>query len=153
MRLMRSVMMALSLLSTPGALATPSGPINVLVMHWYDRGYSPNEEFDRALQAALNASAPEGVEYYSEYLETKRFPGEDQARLLSQYLQRKYAGKRLDVIIAETSPALSFFLKYRHELFPDVPLVFATERPVAEAALRQARATGFIFADTYGKTL
>src|SRR5579864_6605001 len=125
----RALLMIVPLLSIPGALANPPGPINVLVMHWYGPG-SLNDEFDRTLQAALNASAPEGVEYYSEYLETNKFPGDDQALLLSEYLRQKYTGRKLDVIIAGVSETLDFLLKYRHELFPGVPLVFATERPV-----------------------
>jgi PAS domain S-box-containing protein len=153
MHLTRSVLMILPLLSTAGALASPSGPINVLVMHWYDRRYPSNETFDRTLQDALQSLAPEGVEYYSEYLETNRFPGDDQARLLSEYLRKKYAGRRLDVIISGVSETLDFLFKYRHELFPAVPIVFATERPVAEAVRIGAGAAGFTFGNAYAKTL
>jgi hypothetical protein len=126
MRLTRFVLLILPLLSTAGALARPSRRINVLVMHWYDRGFPSNEEFDRTLQDALQSLAPKGVEYYSEYLETDRFPGDDQARLLSEYLRQKYAGRRLDAMIAGVSETLHFLLKYRHDLFPGVPIVFAT---------------------------
>jgi PAS domain S-box-containing protein len=153
MRLTRTALQSLALLLTLGTLASPSGSIKVLVMHWYGREDASNDEFDRTLQAALNASAPEGVEYYSEYLETNKFPGEDQARLLSQYLRQKYAGMRLDVIISGVSETLAFLLKYRHELFPAVPLVFANERPVPAAVLSEAGATGFTFGNTYAKTL
>ena len=142
-----------SLLSIQGAMASHSGPIKVLVMHWYDREYFSNDDFDRTLQAALSAAAPEGVEYYSEYLETNKFPGEDQARLLSEYLRQKYAGKRLDVIISGVSETLGFLLKHRYELFPSVPIVFATERPVPEAVLSKAAATGFTFGNAFSKTL
>ena len=114
MHFTRPLLMILALLSTTGALAKPSAPINVLVMHWYDRAYSSNNDFDRALQAALQASAPEGVEYYSEYLETNRFSGDDQARVLSEYLRQKYAGRRLDVVISGINPVLgSRFFSYR----------------------------------------
>jgi len=149
MRLTRTVALLLAL----GAPASPSGPINVLVMHWYGREDALNDEFDRTLEAALNASAPEGVEYYSEYLETNKFPGQDQARLLSEYLRQKYAGRRLDVIISSVSETLDFLLKYRHDLFPDVPIVFATERPVSRDILSKADATGFTFGNGFAKTL
>jgi PAS domain S-box-containing protein len=153
MRLTRCVLMILVLLSTVGALARPSGPINVLVMHWYDRGYSSNDTFDRTLQDALQSVAPEGIEYYSEYLETNRFPGDDQARILSEYMRQKYAGRRPDVIISGVSATLAFLLKYRNDLFPGVPIVFATERPVAEAVRAAAGAAGFTFGNAYAKTL
>ena len=83
-------------------------PKRVLVMHWYDRGFPPIE-LRQAFQAALRSATPEGVEYYSEYLETNRFPGEDQARLLSDYLRQKYAGRKIDVIVSRASPPLDFF--------------------------------------------
>src|SRR5437763_9386986 len=138
---LRTVSMILPLLlSAAGALAKPARQINVLVMHWYGSGYYPNNSFDSALEAALRNSAPEGVEYYSEYLETNKFPGEGQARLLSEYLRQKYAGRRLDVIISGVSATLDFLLKYRHELFPNVPLVFASERPLPPAVLSEAGA-------------
>jgi PAS domain S-box-containing protein len=152
MRLTRFVLMIVPLLLAGGALAR-SGPINVLVMHWYDRGYPSNEGFDRALQNALQSVAPDGVEYYSEYLETNRFPGDEQARLLSDYLRRKYAGQRLDAIIASVSETLDFLLKHRHDMFPGVPIVFATERPIPEAVRVEAGAAGFTFGNAFAKTL
>jgi PAS domain S-box-containing protein len=154
MRLTRAVLMILpGLLSIPVAFASPSQPINVLVMHWYDRGYPSNDLFDRSLQTALEASAPQGVEYYSEYLETNRFPGDEQARLLSEYLRQKYAGRKLDVIISGVSRSLDFLLKYRSDLFPGVPIVFANDRPVRADVAAAAGAAGFTFGNTYAKTL
>lgn len=153
MRLTRFVLLILPLLSSAVALASPSGPINVLVMHWYDRGYPSNDTFDKTLQDALQSLAPGGVEYYSEYLETKRFPGDEQARILSEYLRQKYADRRIDAIITGVSETLDFLLKYRHDLFPGVPIVFATERPVAEAVRVEAGAAGFIFGNAFEKTL
>ena len=152
MRLTRFVLMIVPLLSAVRAPAK-SRPISVLVMHWYDRGYPTNGEFDRTLQDALHSLSPEGVEYYSEYLETNTFPGEDQARLFSKYLRNKYAGRRLDVIITGVSETLDFVLKYRQDLFPGVPIVFATERPIAEAVRVQARAAGITFGNAYAKTV
>jgi hypothetical protein len=40
MRFTRPLLMIPALLLATEALAKPSGPVNVLVMHWYDRGYS-----------------------------------------------------------------------------------------------------------------
>lgn len=147
------MMTVLPLLSSVGALAHPSRPISVLVMHWYDRGYPSNETFDRSLQDALQAVAPEGVDYHSEYLDTKGFPGDDQAQILSEYLRKKYAGRRFDVIIAGVSETLDFLLKYRQDMFPGVPIVFATERPLPEAVRAEAGAAGFTFGNAFAKTV
>jgi PAS domain S-box-containing protein len=153
MRLSRLALAILPLLAIAGARASPPGPINVLVMHWYNRGYPTNETFDERLERALNAAAPGGVTFYSEYLETNRFPGDHQARILSEYLRQKYAGKRLDVIISGVSETLDFLLKQRQELFPGVPIVFAMERPVSRAVRSASRAAGFTYANTFAKTL
>ena len=68
--------------SPPGGLAQQAGaPKRVLVMHWYDREYPANPLFDRYFQAALESHAPPGgIESYSEYLDTNKFPGEKQAK-------------------------------------------------------------------------
>jgi PAS domain S-box-containing protein len=153
MRLRRSIFLMLSLALPAMALAKPSRPLRVLVMHWYDRTYSTNDVFDKTLKSSLQASAPQGLEYYSEYLETNRFPGARQERLLKDYLLQKYADTRLDVLIAGASTTLEFLLKYRHELFPNVPIVFATDRAVTEDVLSEAGAAGFIFGQTFAKTV
>src|SRR5215467_8406997 len=106
MRLRRSKVLILGLILPAMALAKPSRPLSVLVMHWYDRTYSTNDVFDKTLKSSLQASAPQGLEYYSEYLETNRFPGDAQERLLKDYLSQKYVDTRLDVVIAGASTTL-----------------------------------------------
>lgn len=153
MRLRRSIILLLGLLVPEMAPADPSHPLRVLVMHWYDRTYFSNDLFDQTLKSSLERSAPQGVEYYSEYLETNRFPGNDQARLLCDYLRRKYVDTRLDAVIAGADATLEFLLTYRHELFPNVPIVFATDRPVSRDIQLEAGAAGFIIGKTFAKTV
>src|SRR5262245_16599462 len=112
---------------------TPKG---ILVLYWYNKDYPGNIAFDQSFQSVLK-SAPAGtIEYYSEYLESNRFPGEDQAVVLRDYLRGKYAHRAINVIVAPVDPPLNFFLKYRDDLFPDAPIVFgaATAPPAAELA-------------------
>jgi len=137
-----------------GALAQQSAaPKRVLVLHWYDRDYPVNGSFDQAFQAALKPFAPGGVDYYSEYLETNKFPGENQALLLRDYLRQKYAGITIDVVVTNSSPPLDFLLMHRGELFPHTPIVFATERLPAANLMSGAGAAGFIYDNTYRATL
>ena len=141
--------------SPPGGLAQQAGaPKRVLVMHWYDRAYPANPLFDRYFQAALESHAPPGgIESYSEYVDTNKFPGEKQAQLLSDYLRRKYAGRTIDVVVTAVSPPLDFLLQRRTELFPHTPIVFATPLPLPARVIAEAGATGFYYANTYSKTL
>ena len=100
----------------------------ILALYWYGRDFPSNIVFDQSLRAAFRSD--QSVEYYPEYLETNRFPGEDQSLLLRDYLRQKYAGRQIDVIFALSNPPLKFLLKHHTELFPDAPIVFQTiKRP------------------------
>ena len=132
-------------------LATPK---HVLVLYWDEKDYPANIEFERSFQAALRSAAPGPIEFYSEYLESSRFPGEDQAKFLHDYIQRKYADRPIDVVVPYASPPLEFLLKYRTDLFPGVPIVFgSTNYPSAAQLEAGAGATGIVFVNTYKKTL
>ena len=54
---------------------------------------TPNVVFDETLKNAVQSAAPGTLEYYAEYLEDSRFPGEDQSGILHDFLVRKYAGR------------------------------------------------------------
>jgi len=71
----------------------------------------------------LHAHDEAPVDYFAEYLESDRFPGEEATLAFRDYLQRKYQGRRIDVVLAITDPALQFVLQYRDQLFPGVPIV------------------------------
>ena len=107
-------------------------PKRILLLYWNDRDYAGNIAFEQNFRAGLQSAPPGTVEYYSEYLESNRFPGEKQSLLLRDYLRTKYADRNIDVILAVTDQPLAFLLKYRHELFTDIPIVFvAVQSPAA----------------------
>src|SRR5262245_54531516 len=105
------------LLVPAGQAQQPKAPKRVLVLYWYGKDFPANVEFDRSFQNVLH-SAPTNIEYYPEYLETNRFPGEDQALLFRDYLRQKYADRTIDVLAASGYVPLDFLVKYRDELFP-----------------------------------
>lgn len=107
--------------SPPAATAAQTvKPSHVLALYWYDKDFPSNVAFDRGVQAAFRN---EGVQYYAEYFEPNRFPGEGQAVVLRDYLRRKYSERKIDVLIAMSAVAADFLLKYRDDLFPDTPIV------------------------------
>src|SRR5262245_38949360 len=104
-------------------------PKRILVLYWYDREWPGNIKFEQNFQTVLQ-SAPDGsVEYYSEYLESNRFPGDNQAVVLRDYLRKKYADRAIDVVVAVTDAPFDFLLKYRNDLFPHTPIVFTVVKP------------------------
>jgi PAS domain S-box-containing protein len=136
-------------------LAQQSAPAkHVLILFWDDRDQAANDQFQRDFQESLRLTAHRDIEYYFEYLESSRFPGENQSVFLRDYLQRKYAGRIIDVVVASASPAVDFLFKYRSDLFPHTPIVFAgTQRPSGDQLKSGAGATGILYADSYRKTV
>jgi signal transduction histidine kinase len=107
-----------------------SPPKRVLVLYWYNKDFRGNVEFDQNFMAVLQSAQLGNVEYYPEYLESNRFPGEAHAALLRDYLRQKYADRTIDLVVAVSDPSLDFLLKYRTDLFPQSPIAFvAAKRP------------------------
>lgn len=97
----------------------------VVVLYPEDTDGSPGVvAVDRGIRAAFLADSPADVEVRSEYVETAAGRGADVKRLQLGYLRQKYAGRRVDLVIAVLSPALDFALAHRAELFPGSPVVF-----------------------------
>src|SRR5262249_45541541 len=129
-------------------------PKRVLVLYWYGRDFPHNAEFDRSFQNVLNSAAPGSIEYYPEYLETDRFPGEEQALLLRDYLRQKYADRTIDVVVASGYVPLDFLVKYRDELFPNTPIVFLLgTHPSPQELAAGPGMTGIIIMNTYRQTV
>ena len=86
--------------------------------------------------------------------ESNRFPGEKQSLLLRDYLRTKYADRNIDVILAVTDQPLAFLLKYRHELFTDIPIVFvAAQSPTAAELAAGPGITGIVYGGNQSSTL
>jgi len=81
-----------------------------------------------AFADALRADTSSPVELYEETVESERFPGADQARVFTSYLTNKYAGRKIDVIVARGLSSLSFARRHR-ELFGNPPIVATVSTP------------------------
>lgn len=129
-------------------------PKRILLLYWNNRNYAGNIAFEQNFRAALQSAPPGTVESYSEYLESNRFPGEQQSVLLRDYLRTKYADRNIDVIVAVTDHPLAFLLKYRQELFTKVPIVFvAAQSPTATELAAGPGITGIVYGGYQSSTL
>ena len=147
-------MFAVLLLLTSGAHGEQAtSPKRFLVLYWGTKDFPGNVRFDENFQTILKSS-PEWTEYYPEYLDIDRFPGETQSRYLHDYLRRKYADVPLDVVVAISDPVLDFLLKYRDDLFPTTPIVFSVNTPpTTEQLAYGVGMTGFFNRNAYRETL
>jgi signal transduction histidine kinase len=96
---------------------------------------------DRELPRMLDEGLPQGLDYYSEYIDRARFPDPEYQQAFGDFLRLKYKGQRFDLIIAMSDLALQFIDKTRSELFRETPIVFFSD---SLATRRVANSTGVI---------
>lgn len=144
--------LSLLLLPVVGHAQESAKPKRVLLLNWYHKDDIANVAFEANFQARLQSARP--VEVYTEYLESNRFPGTDQASALYEYLKLKYANLFIDVVVANSDASLNFFLKHRADLFPQTPIVFiATRYPSKEEIAVGPGLTGLVVLSTQRETL
>jgi PAS domain S-box-containing protein len=97
---------------------------NVLIFNSDDVSRPANVLIDRAIRSTLKEQWKSPIQIYDEGQDSFRIPNEKYEAELVALLKRKYEGTHLDLIFVPGPPALRFLLKYRSELFPEVPLVF-----------------------------
>ncbi|WP_426434563.1 sensor histidine kinase [Bradyrhizobium genosp. P] len=98
-----------------------------------------------ALRARLTADSAEPITLYAEDLDLNRFNGEAYEVALEQLIKQKYRDKPIGVIVAVGASTLRLALKWRTELWPQVPVVFAmVEQPDFEQLKPPSDVTGSI---------
>ncbi|MDM0109485.1 ATP-binding protein [Variovorax sp. J22R24] len=111
------------MLLAPAAMAADAR--SVLVLYSNGRLVPANVDVERGLRGAIRDTAVRPVEVFTEFLDYPEFVGEDYEDTVATYLQRKYAGRPPDVIIAVARQSLDFLLRQRAHLFPGAPIVHA----------------------------
>src|SRR5215813_5818054 len=158
MKLIRAAACALLAVSCCLSIAQAQQPSSqtkgIFVLDWYNKDHPWNIRFDQSFRSVLQTSRNDPVEFYVEYLETNRFPGENQSLLFRNYLREKYADHRIDVVVANSDASLDFLQKYRDTLFRAAPIVFvAARRPGAAELSTGAGLTGIVNINTQKETL
>ena len=125
----------------------------VVAVYWSPEDFPTNPIHGRAIQEEL-ARSPVPVDYYAEYLESDLFPDDVAAESLREYIRLKYRDRPIDLVMANTSVALEFVIRYRSELFGNAPIVYAgiDAEPLK---LRDSGAgiTGVLTSSSFGATL
>ncbi|MGH8616360.1 MAG: sensor histidine kinase [Burkholderiales bacterium] len=136
-RLWRRVL-AFALLIAAAAPVFAAEPVrNVLVLYSDSRLLPALAVTDVAFGTALRADFGPQIELFSEFLGLETAGTAHYEADLAEFLRKKYAGTRFDVIVAARPPALRFLLAHRDALFPGVPVVHlqVNEKDLARVTL------------------
>ena len=82
---------------------------------------------ESAVRTTLSTGLADRLDYYAEYIDLARFSAPEYQDELQRFLSRKYADRRLDVVIAEGNAPFGFVARHGAKMFPGVPIVFSTE--------------------------
>jgi hypothetical protein len=76
-------------------------------------------EWDEGIRSVLQGTAREPMEFYIEFLDLARFPDKIYLQDLVNFLQKKYSGKKLDLLIPVAPLAFHFLFEHGNTIFPD----------------------------------
>jgi len=112
--------------SSPVAIAGGSEKPKIVLVLYPDAndGRPGHVLVDRGIRSTFAASAFGTVEIHGEHLDLTRFPDPGYQRDVADFLRRKYADRKIDLIIAGLASGLDFALKHRQHVFPGLPIVY-----------------------------
>jgi signal transduction histidine kinase len=105
---------------------------------------------ERELPRILDRAFPEGVDYYSEYLDRLRIPDSTYETPFRDFLRLKYSQQRFDLVMAIDDPAVEFVERFRDDVFPASPVVFFATSP---RSVRLPDSTGIVAHLDYSRSL
>ncbi len=125
-RALRCVLFTAALMASLNAHAVEAGtPWRVAILMAADPALPAMQQHDRALRAALQAAAPNGVTFFTDSIDTYRF---DYRRFATQFIElqrRKYQGQQIDLIIGVGDRAIEAVRDQRDVVWPGTPVVLA----------------------------
>jgi signal transduction histidine kinase len=119
------------------AMPAPAEPLprSVLILDQSDADSAWYAAFSSGFRSTLNSESAARVSIYAEHLDLSRFGNPRHDELLRAYLREKFRETRVGVLVAQGSSALEFVLRSRAELWPGMPVVFASVDEEAAARL------------------
>ena len=109
-----------------GVLAQSSErPKRILLLFQQQAETPPMVEFTQPLRREVLDAVKGPVDFFQESLDLDRFAGSERASQLESYLESKYRGFGVDVVVPVGGRALQFVTDRLADLFSDVPIVFA----------------------------
>jgi signal transduction histidine kinase len=122
-----------------------SRPKQILMLFSEGKDVPGNIMLEQAVRAEMQKASTNQIEFSSEYLDGSHFPDPEHFRLFQDYLGKKYAGQKLDLIIAFPSRDYMIAGELPDALFPVVPVVFvAVNEQEVPLAISKLGVTGIV---------
>jgi len=118
-----SALFAFVLLCLSALPAVAEETPRLMILSSYHPGFIWSDDEVKGLLERLREVHPE-IDVPIEYLDAVRHPGHENIFRTKEFLKNKYGGNRFDLVVCLDNPALEMILQFRHELFPDAPIVF-----------------------------
>jgi signal transduction histidine kinase len=127
--LLVGAILASTMVATAGKASAAGREKQVLVLHSTRRTSQLVTVSDHEIPRILDGTFPEGVDYYTEFVDEAQFPLHQYELAFRDFLLSKYKGQRFDIIVAMGDNALRFVDDTRLDLFPEAPVVFFATSP------------------------
>jgi len=121
------VLLAGQVLPVPAALAAANNPPKrVLIIDSFGRYIAPFSAVSAAFRTTLARELAEPVDIDEAPFDTARFADPNQEALFVDFLQRRFAGRKLDLVVPINFPAANFALRHRQRLFPEAAMLITS---------------------------
>ncbi|WP_412471852.1 ABC transporter substrate binding protein [Halobacteriovorax sp. RT-1-4] len=98
---------------------------DILMLHSYEKGNVWTEELDNSFRYNLHRKNKYRINFYTEYMDSKRFFGREYDEVLAKLYATKFSSHKIDLIVTTDDYAFDFAIKYRNEIFNDAPIIFS----------------------------
>ena len=150
MRWAFAVVVCLDAVSRVGGMSAQEDQKRVLVLYAQRRDAQFTVTVESRLPSLLENNLPEGLDYYSEFIDQTRFQRPDYQNAFRDFVRLKYQGQHLDALILIGNGAIQFLAGSRETLFPNTPTVFYTNMPLKE---RMGNSTGIVNLFQFGRSI
>jgi signal transduction histidine kinase len=140
----------LAVLGPPPAAYARDDHKRVLVVYSTRRVSEFSMTGESTLPRILDAGLSMNVDYYSEFIDSTRFPDAAYQVAFADFLRLKYQGLVFDAIVALQDPALQFVQGHREALFGSTPLIYLANTAGVE---HPRYSTGLIHERNFAATL
>ena len=122
-----------------------SPPKHVLMLFSQARDLAGSILLEQAVREEMQQHSPNRIEFLTENLDAIHFSDQAHFRLFEDYLGKKYAGQKLDLILAFSSRDYRLAGELPETLFPEVPVVFvAVNELEVPQAISKLGVTGIV---------